>query len=323
MYQHFKKTANLFGSGYSYIRSIVSGNPEAIGMPLAIGAELTNHCNLRCPECPSGSGTLTRARGFMDPVLFQKIIDELSPYLYNINLYFQGEPMLHPKVFTFLEISRNIKTVISTNGHYLNADNAEQLVKSGLDKLIVSLDGADQETYSAYRMNGNFVTVINGIKTVTEAKKRFSSAIKVEIQFLVNKINENQVGQMERLASDLGAELRLKSMQVAVRENMGKWLPVDGRFGRYRLKGDEYFIKSSLPNRCSRMWFNPVITWDGKVIPCCFDKDAEYVMGDLNQDSFREIWTGPKYRIFRKSILTGRNMIEMCRNCSSGLHLRF
>ncbi len=85
MYQHFKKTANLLGSGYSYVRSIVTGNAEVIGMPLAIGAELTNHCNLRCPECPSGSGTLTRARGFMDPVLFQKIIDELSPYLYNIN----------------------------------------------------------------------------------------------------------------------------------------------------------------------------------------------------------------------------------------------
>ena len=128
---------------------------------------------------------------------------------------------------------------------------------------------------------------------------------------------------MKKLASDLGVSLRLKSMQVVKKEDIGKWLPEDGRFGRYRLKGGEYSIKNSLPNRCSRMWFNPVSTWDGKVVPCCFDKDAEYIMGDLNHDSFREIWNGPKYTIFRKSILTGRDMIEMCRNCSSGLQLRF
>ena len=85
------------------------------------------------------------------------------------------------------------------------------------------------------------------------------------------------------------------------------------------LKDGEYVINNSLPDRCARLWFNPVVTWDGKVVPCCFDKDAEYVMGDLNTDSFREIWDGPKYRIFRKSILTGRHMIEICRNCTSGL----
>ena len=90
-------------------------------------------------------------------------------------------------------------------------------------------------------------------------------------------------------------------------------------FQRYKMEDGQYLIKNSFQNRCARLWFNPVITWDGKVVPCCFDKDAEYVMGDLNIDSFRDIWDGPKYRIFRKSILTGRHMIEMCRNCTSGL----
>jgi len=78
-------------------------------------------------------------------------------------------------------------------------------------------------------------------------------------------------------------------------------------------------LKSSMPDKCARLWFNPVITWDGKVVPCCFDKDAEYVMGDLYQETFAEIWNGPKYKIFRKSIMTGRHMIDMCRNCTSGL----
>ncbi|MCX6253429.1 MAG: SPASM domain-containing protein, partial [Bacteroidia bacterium] len=107
--------------------------------------------------------------------------------------------------------------------------------------------------------------------------------------------------------------------QIINKEDIGSWLPYQGRFRRYKMKKGEYVIKNSFPDRCARLWFNPVITWDGKVIPCCFDKNAEFVMGDLNNDSFREIWNGPKYKIFRKSILSGRHMIEICRNCTSGL----
>jgi radical SAM protein with 4Fe4S-binding SPASM domain len=111
----------------------------------------------------------------------------------------------------------------------------------------------------------------------------------------------------------------MKSMQIIRDEEIQMWQPSDERFRRYTKKDGIYTLKNSLPNRCARIWFNPVVTWDGKVVPCCFDKNAEYVMGDLSKDSFREIWDGPKYRIFRRSILTGRNMIDVCRNCTSGL----
>ena len=107
----------------------------------------------------------------MDIELFNKVMKELGPYLYNINLYFQGEPMLHPMFFTFLRNCRDIHTTVSTNGHFLSEENAEKIVKSGLNKLIVSLDGIDQETYSLYRKNGDINNVIEGIKNVSEAKK--------------------------------------------------------------------------------------------------------------------------------------------------------
>jgi radical SAM protein with 4Fe4S-binding SPASM domain len=71
-----------------------------------------------------------------------------------------------------------------------------------------------------------------------------------------------------------------------------------------------------------RLFFNPIITWDGKIIPCCFDKDAEFVMGDLNNESFKSIWNGQRYNEFRKKILTGRNKIDICRNCTSGMNLK-
>ena len=313
------KPSNFILAAYSYLNSSVTGRPDIKGMPLALGAELTNNCNLRCPECSSGSARMTRKRGYMDPELFKRVMTDLKQYLFNINLYFQGEPMLHPGFFSFLESGLNIHTTVSTNGHFLSAENSERLVTSGLNKLIISLDGTDQETYSLYRISGKIDDVLNGIKRISDARDRYKSALKIEIQFLVNRKNEHQIPSAEAIAKKNKLSLRLKSMQISDNKSIEKWLPLNSHFSRYRLKDGEYVLKNTLPDRCARLWFNPVITWDGKVIPCCFDKDAEYIMGDLNQDSFRDIWNGPKYRIFRKSILSGRHMIEICRNCTSGL----
>jgi radical SAM protein with 4Fe4S-binding SPASM domain len=319
MFKSLIKPVNLLKVGYSYLSSSVTGRTDISGMPPSISTELTNNCNLHCPHCSSGSGLMERARGFMDVELFKKIMKELGPYLYTMNLYFQGEPMMHPSFFPILEHCTAPNIVVSTNGHFLKGENAEKVVKSRLNKLIISLDGLDQETYSAYRKNGSLNSVIEGLSNVTAAKKRNGSKLKIEIQFLVNRVNEHQIPLVKELAGSFHATLRLKSMQIIHSSEIASWMPAQKKFRRYKLSDGRYVIKSSLPDRCDRLWFNPVITWDGKVVPCCFDKNAEYVMGDLNNDSFRDIWNGPKYRIFRKSILTGRYMIDMCRNCTSGL----
>lgn len=318
MIKSFVRPVNLINAGYSYLRSSIAGNPEINGMPLTVSTELTNNCNLHCPHCLSGAGLTSRKRGFMEVDLFNKVMKELSPYLYHINLYFQGEPMLHPNFFNFLKNCPVRSSAVSTNGHFLTEENSLKLIRSGLRKLIVSLDGTDQTSYSAYRKGGNLEIVTEGLKILAKAKKKYDSSLMVELQFLVNSFNENQIVPIKRFAKSVHANLRLKSMQI-LGDDKSLWLPHDNRFRRYRLVEGKYEIKSSLPDRCAILWFNPVITWDGKVIPCCFDKNAEYVMGDVNNESFRDIWDGPKYRSFRKSILTGRHMIEMCRNCTSGL----
>lgn len=315
----FVKPVNLLLSGYSYLQSSISRKPGVWGMPAAISTELTNHCNLNCPECSSGSGIMERKRGFMDIGLFRDILAEMKPYLYNINLYFQGEPMLHPLFFSFLESARRFRTTVSTNGHYLTAENSDYLAGSGLGRLIVSVDGMDQAAYASYRKNGELDRVIAGVNNAAAARKKLNSSMTIEIQLLVNRYNEHQIGQVRQFAKERGIRLRLKSMQVINEESIQGWMPEIEKFRRYEAGDGKYIIKSTLPDNCRRIWFNPVVTWDGKVLPCCFDKNAHHVMGDLKNNSFRAIWHGAEFDKFRHRILNNRSGIDMCRNCTEGL----
>ena len=313
------KPLNLLLAGYSYLKSSASGQVYLYGMPPAIGIELTNHCNLHCPECVSGSGLMKRSKGFMDIDLFERVISELKPYLWHVNLYFQGESLLHPEFFSFISRCANIRSTISTNGHFLSEENSGKIARSGLGKLIISLDGLDQDTYSSYRAGGNVEAVKEGIRNITTARKRYNSSLKIEIQVLVNRNNEHQITEIKKLAADSRVSLRLKSMQIINKKSFESWLPGKEKFRRYTVADGDYQIKNPLPKRCARLWLNPVVTWDGKVLPCCFDKDAEHIMGDLNQESFREIWNGTKYRLFRRILLSERGSTEICRNCTSGI----
>jgi len=320
MAKHNLRYINAVQSVYSYILSSLTKRATVSGLPPAISFELTNSCNLNCPECMTGSGTMTRDKGYMDYGMFDKIIGQLGPYLLHANLYFQGEPMLHPEFFSFIERCKGFRTTVSTNGHFLDSGNANRLAVSGLYKLIVSVDGATPESYNAYRKNGNFEKVMEGLFNVSKAVKSNKSGLKLVIQCLVYRENEGEIKQLKLLAKKLGASLELKSMQVLDRERIERWAPRDANFNRYTKKGGEYSLKSRLPNRCSRLWLAPAVTWDGKVLPCCFDKDANWVMGDLNNNSFKEIWQSPKYYNFRNGILSNRSGITICNNCCSGIN---
>jgi radical SAM protein with 4Fe4S-binding SPASM domain len=310
---------NLFRAFFSYFASSVTGRVQGSWMPLFAGVELTNCCNLNCPECVTGSGQMTRPKGFMPEDLFDKFLKETGPFLYNINLYFQGEPMMHPGFFTFLEKTVKYHTIVSTNGHFLTLESAEKIAKSGVNTLVVSLDGLNQEVYSSYRKNGDIEKVLGGIRFVSSAIKRNSSSVKLEIQFLVNRLNESQIPDMRKFAKDVNAKLTLKSMQILSGERITGWLPSGERFRRYIYENGRAVLKGKQKNRCLRTWINPVITWDGKVIPCCFDKNADHIFGDLTRNSFREIWSGEKAVQFRQSLLDDRSKTGICRNCTTGL----
>ncbi len=294
------------------------------GLPIAISVEPTTSCNLRCPECPSGLRSFTRPTGMLEPRLLRSLTDQLKSTLSYVTLYFQGEPFLNRDIFELIEIAdnRKIYTTISTNAHYLNEENAEKTVKSGLDKLIISIDGTTQETYQSYRIGGSLEKVLEGTKNIVEAKKKLKSSTPyIMFQFLVVKPNEHQIEDARKLANEFGVDhIGFKTAQIYNYKNGSPLIPTIDYYSRYKKQEDDtYVLKNKLEDKCWRMWHACVMTWDGKIVPCCFDKDAQHVLGDINEQGFKQIWRGESYNKFRTTLLNGRKHIDICKNCTEGV----
>jgi radical SAM protein with 4Fe4S-binding SPASM domain len=303
-----------------YIRFIMRGAKYA-GMPVSVSIEPTTSCSLSCPECPGGSGGFSRPQGNMELPGFQDIIEQLKGHLMVLMLYFQGEPLLNPDFFRMVAFARKnrIYTATSTNAQQLSDENSRKLVESGLDRLIISLDGIDQATYEKYRVGGDLEKVKEGVRNIMKWKKKLrSSRPYVIIQFLVFKANEHQLKAVKDLSRSLGADkLKLKTAQVYGFKGDTELIPENSKYSRYSRGADgNWKLKKLIRNRCFRMWSGVVITWDGMVVPCCFDKDASHQLGKLDEHSFKEIWKSKAYKEFRKQIFENRSKIDICSNCT-------
>ncbi|MDX2302519.1 MAG: SPASM domain-containing protein [Microscillaceae bacterium] len=307
----------------SYYRSRFLKAPLVSGLPFSISIEPTTSCNLRCPECPSGLRSFSRPIGRLSSHTFERIIEELYPTLVYLTFYFQGEPYLHPQFLEMVQYARkkNIYTGTSTNAHYLHDEKARQTVESGLNRLIISIDGTSQETYESYRIGGKLDKVIQGTENILKWKKKLKSKTPHTIfQFLVVRPNEHQIPEVKLLAKKLGVdEVKLKTAQIYDYEQGSDLIPLNSQYTRYKKNTQGTFeIKNPLLNHCWKMWHSCVFTWDGDVVPCCFDKDAQHKFGNIHQSSFQEIWQGEAYLQFRRSLLKSRKEIDICQNCTEG-----
>lgn len=307
----------------SFYVSKLTKKPVQWGFPISVTVEPTTSCNLRCPECPSGKREFTRPTGMLQNDFFKNTIDEMYKKVSYLIFYFQGEPFLNPKFLEMVNYAsrKGIYTATSTNAHYLNDANAKKTVESGLDRLIVSIDGTTQETYEQYRIGGDLEKVKEGTANVLKWKKELKSRTPhVIFQFLVVKPNEHQIEEVKLLAKEMGVdEVRFKTAQIYDHENGSPLIPTIDKYARYKKQADgKYGIKNPMLNHCWRLWHSTVITWDGLVVPCCFDKDATHQLGDLKKVNFKELWYGKEYNAFRASVLRSRSEIDICKNCTEG-----
>jgi radical SAM protein with 4Fe4S-binding SPASM domain len=319
------RMVNMMKVYSSYHLSKWTGKSIQWGLPISVSFEPTTSCNLRCPECPSGLRAFTRPTGMLRKDFFTETIDQLAPHLTYLVFYFQGEPYLNPEFLNMVKYASNKKiyTATSTNAHYLNDDNAKKTVESGLDRLIISIDGTTQETYQQYRVGGQLNKVLQGAKNIVKWKKELQSKKPFVIfQFLVVRHNEHQVEEVRKLAKEIGVDdVWFKTAQVYDYENdPNQLIPQNEKFSRYKKDGNgKNVFKGNNANHCWRLWHDPVITWDGSVVPCCFDKDAVHKLGSLRDQPFKELWHNKEYKHFRSQVLHSRKNIDICANCSEGV----
>lgn len=323
-YISFIKIVNLVKLKAGYIISIFLKRPVQWAKPVAISFEPSGNCNLSCPQCPTGLKMIQRKAGFSDFDLMKSTINQLSDSLFTSTFYFQGEPFLNPKLYEMIAYAheKKIFTITSTNGHYLNETNITRLIGCGLDKLIVSVDGVTQEIYEKYRIGGKLQKVISGIENLIKKKKELKSrSPKVVIQFLVTGYNEHQIDEARLLARKLEADkIVFKTAQIYEFTEGSPFIPKNKKYSRYTAENEKkYKIRSKLQNKCYRMWSNPVVTVDGDVVPCCYDKQAEHSMGNLYRNDFKAIWKGSDFNNFRKQLFLDRSRFEICKNCTEGL----
>lgn len=318
-----KKIVNLFLISISYGISVLSKRVIVWGNPVAFSLEPTNLCNLDCKECPTNK--VNTPKGMLQTKLAQQIIDKCSPSAFHVSLYFQGEPFLNaqlPKIITYAH-QRKIATTVSTNAQSIDKEIAEQIVMSGLWRIIVSVDGYNQQSYESYRSGGTFSTVINTISLLAESKKRHNSKYPlIEAQCLILSTTEDHLAKIEQLVTDAGADyVKFKTAQIYEYEHGSDLMPKRSK-SRYAVTPEGgYKIKSRLPNRCWRLWHTMVVNWQGVVLPCCFDKDWTFSIGSLETQPLHTIWKHRSFMRFRQSVLLQRKAISICKNCTQGLRL--
>lgn len=321
----FKRVWNTLQMLAALLLSIITKRPIVWGVPPVLTLEPTNVCNLRCPLCVTGNGTMERPYGRMEFATFTRLIDEIGDRVLYLVFFNQGEPYLHRGLHEFVAYAkrRGIYVTTSTNAHYFDAATAEATVRSGMDSLVLSVDGAEQETYARYRVGGSLAKVQDGIRALVAAKKSLRSKTPyLYMQFLVMQHNEHELRAMKRMARELGVDrLLVKTTQVETLAEAQTWLPREEKYRRYQLSANEFAAKRG-KDVCIRPWLTTMVNWDGGVVPCCFDKNAHHLTGDLRTEkNFAAIWRSETYADFREKMLNDRNALELCKNCDQGLGL--
>ncbi|MBT3985306.1 radical SAM protein [archaeon] len=312
-----------------YSQMKIFKNSRVYGKPYRLIIDPVNICNLKCSLCPTGANSPGRKKCSMKFEEFKKIIDEMGDYLYSIDLYNWGEPFLNKDIFKMIRYARrkNIIVHISSNLNIFDEKNAEKLVDSRLDYLVVSLDGGSQETYEQYRIGGNFDQVIKNIKLVVQKKKEKKSKFPVICwQLLVMKQNEGELEKVKKMAKEIGVDiLDFKPIRADLGHEVLKsdkekydsakeFLPEDEKLSRFDYNKKK---RSNKVTNCLYLWSSMTINPDGGVSPCCSTYEDVFDFGNILTDGFKKVWNNENYVESRKLIAKGKEpkVKTVCYSC--------
>ena len=227
-----------------------------------------------------------------------------------------GDPIVAKDTLQIYEYLREANPTMGlqmhTNGSGRTDKWWKELAKLNVN-VVFGIDGL-ADTHAKYRINTDWKKIIHNVMTFVDAGGE------ARWDMLVFKHNEHQIEEAKTLAKSYGVDkVAFKTAQIYEYTDGNPLIPSDEKYSRYtKNQQGQYELKYKVTDECWKMWHSCVITWDGQVVPCCFDKDAEHPMGRLDQQNFDEIWHSDAYQKFRESLFHSRSQIEMCKNCSEG-----
>lgn len=262
---------------------------------------------------------ISRESGTMDINIFETIIHKLPSTIFHINLHAQGEPLLHKDIEQFISLSKQRKMFVSlsTNGMLLDHSICESLIRAGLTHIIISLDGFDQLSYEQYRIGGDFNQLVENAQNLIRMKKQSGKRFPlVEIQTVVTKYNEAKLTSIRRIARTIGADkFSIKTAYVPDLSSAPDYLPLTKKYLRYNVSEKGILQRTKhAPRSCFRLRSSFVIQNNFNVVPCCFDKNGLWILGNLQNQNFHEIWKNKKHLELLQIIHSGKQP-EMCFNC--------
>lgn len=273
-------------------------------VPQYVILEVTNTCNLRCPNCPNKD--MRRKRGFMESGVYEKVINECVALGVDRVYLTGGEPTLHSlltELVTYAKVHGVKSLALITNAQCLTPRLSKRLVEAGLDILDVSIDAATPETYSKMRPPSSLEVIEENLKALINLKIR-TKTLKplVTVKFIKEPANANEVGLFRRKWKNLADEILISFLH-----NWGG--VIDKRESGWRGGSKRY--------PCSWIFREMYICWDGRVSFCCLDNEAETILGDMREMSIKEVWGSPKLKAVRQVHLDGDfGKIPLCDKCS-------
>ena len=275
--------------------------------PVKLTIDTTNICPLHCYFCPTGKRLHDRPPGKADVRLVENLLREIGEYVFFIDFFNWGEPLLNRDVlFRWIEISKqyHIYTKVSSNLSIpLQDDDITRLVKSGLNELLVSLDGVNAGDYGNYRRNGDFDLVVKNMRSIIKKKKELGSLTpRVVWSFIVFGYNEPKIEEAKKLGESWGVDEVLLSLPIVSEdpEKTINWIPSDKK---YQLNCNCHLLPNKPKSaRCDWHYLSATISHDGSIQPCCavfYKKDDFGTLGSDGTRSFMKEYNNENYRSAR------------------------
>lgn len=301
--------------------------------PSTIAIDPVDACNLKCPLCPNGLRILNDQPKVMSLETFKLVVKKI-PGIEHICLFNWGEPFLNPSAFKMIRYAhgKNIRVTIHSN-FSLKKDNDFfiNIIESGLDTLVISLDGASQQSYSKYRIGGDFDLVLANIKKLAKMKNELGNKSPLIVwKFIVNRFNEDEIDIAKNMAKRLGIEFETSYLGLSddlpgvnltdtIEERKQYWLPKNKKYQQSYYRNE--YRKPLMKSHCAQLFETVIINPDGKVLPCCWVTDGKHTFGDLRKESFEDIWYNAKYiysrSLFLKEKYSGSKKKTVCLLCEN------